>query len=39
MARQTVTRLGGKMEIRSSPGAGTAVKLSLPVDPGRKAAT
>ena len=39
MARQAVTRLGGKMEIRSSPGAGTAVKLSLPVDPGRKAAT
>ncbi|MDO8737902.1 nitrogen regulation protein NR(II) [Candidatus Deferrimicrobium sp.] len=39
MARQAVTRLGGKMEIRSSPGAGTAVLLSLPVDPGRKAAT
>jgi len=39
MARQAVTRLGGKLEIRSSPGAGTAVLLSLPVDPGRKAAT
>ena len=39
MARQAVTRLGGKMEIRSSPGAGTTVILSLPVDPGRKAAT
>jgi two-component system nitrogen regulation sensor histidine kinase GlnL len=38
MARQTVTRLGGTMEIRSSPGAGTTVLLSLPVDPGRKAA-
>jgi len=39
MARQAVTRLGGKMEIRSSPGAGTTVLLSLPVEPGRKAAT
>lgn len=39
MARQAVTRLGGKLEIRSSPGAGTAVKISLPVDPGRKAAS
>jgi len=39
MARQAVTRLGGKMEIRSSPGGGTTVILSLPVDPGRKAAT
>jgi predicted HTH domain antitoxin len=39
MARQAVTRLGGKMEIRSSPGPGTTVLLSLPVDPGRKAAT
>ncbi len=38
MARQAVTRLGGKMEIRSSPGAGTTVKISLPIDPGRKAA-
>ncbi|HWS14959.1 MAG TPA: ATP-binding protein [Candidatus Methylomirabilis sp.] len=38
MARQAVTRLGGKLEIRSSPGAGTAVKISLPVDPGRKGA-
>ncbi len=38
MARQSVTRLGGKLEIRSSPGAGTAVKISLPIDPGRKAA-
>ncbi|OGP26551.1 MAG: hypothetical protein A2X91_01980 [Deltaproteobacteria bacterium GWB2_65_81] len=38
MARQAITRLGGKLEIRSSPGAGTSVKISLPVDPGRKAA-
>ena len=38
MARQALTRLGGKLEIRSSPGAGTTVKISLPVDLGRKAA-
>ncbi len=37
MARQAVTRLGGKMEIRSSPRSGTSVILSLPTDPGRKA--
>jgi signal transduction histidine kinase len=38
MARQAVTRLGGKLEIRSSPGVGTSVKISLPAGPGRKAA-
>jgi len=38
MARQTVTRYGGKLEIRSTRGAGTTVKISLPVDPGRKPA-
>ncbi|HEX9204948.1 MAG TPA: ATP-binding protein [Candidatus Deferrimicrobiaceae bacterium] len=38
MARQAVTRHGGKLDIRSARGAGTAVRISLPVDPGRKAA-
>jgi len=38
MARQAVTRHGGKLEIRSTRGAGTTVKISLPVDAGRKAA-
>jgi two-component system nitrogen regulation sensor histidine kinase GlnL len=38
MARQAVTQHGGKLEIRSARGAGTTVKISLPVDPGRKAA-
>jgi len=38
MARQAVTRHGGKLEIRSTRGVGTTVKISLPVDPGRKAA-
>jgi two-component system nitrogen regulation sensor histidine kinase GlnL len=37
MARQAVTRHGGKLEIRSTRGTGTTVKISLPVDPGRKA--
>lgn len=36
MARQAVTRHGGKLEIKSVRGTGTAVKLSLPVDPGKK---
>jgi two-component system nitrogen regulation sensor histidine kinase GlnL len=36
MARQAVTRHGGKLEIKSVRGAGTAVKISLPVDPGKK---
>jgi two-component system nitrogen regulation sensor histidine kinase GlnL len=36
MARQTVMRYGGKLEIKSSRGAGTTVRISLPVDPGRK---
>ena len=39
MARQAVTRHGGKLEIRSTRGVGTAVKISLPIDSGRKAAT
>ncbi len=38
MAKQAVTRHGGKLEIKSTPGAGTTVKISLPVDPGRKGA-
>jgi len=36
MARQAVERHGGKLEIKSHPGEGTTVKISLPVDPGRK---
>jgi two-component system nitrogen regulation sensor histidine kinase GlnL len=36
MARQAVTRYGGKLEIKSVRGSGTAVKISLPVDPGKK---
>jgi two-component system nitrogen regulation sensor histidine kinase GlnL len=36
MARQAVTRHGGKLEIKSVRGTGTAVKISLPVDPGKK---
>ncbi len=38
MARQAVTRQGGKLEIKSVRGEGTTVKISLPVDPGRKPA-
>jgi two-component system nitrogen regulation sensor histidine kinase GlnL len=38
MARQAVMQHGGKLEIRSARGTGTTVKISLPVDPGRKAA-
>jgi two-component system nitrogen regulation sensor histidine kinase GlnL len=37
MARQAVTRNGGKLEIKSVRGAGTTVKISLPVEPGKKA--
>jgi two-component system nitrogen regulation sensor histidine kinase GlnL len=37
IARQAVTRHGGKLDIRSSRGAGTTVKISLPADFGRKA--
>ena len=36
MARQAVSRQGGKMEIKSVRGEGTAVRISLPVDTGRK---
>ncbi len=36
MARQAVTRHGGKLEIKSVRGSGTTVKMSLPVDPGKK---
>ncbi len=36
MARQAVTRHGGKLEIKSVRGTGTTVKISLPVDPGKK---
>ncbi len=38
MARQAVSRQGGKMEIKSVRGEGTTVRISLPVDTGRKAA-
>ncbi len=38
MARQAVTRNGGKLEIKSVRGAGTTVRISLPVEPGKKAA-
>ncbi|MEW6721191.1 MAG: ATP-binding protein [Thermodesulfobacteriota bacterium] len=38
MARQAVTRHGGKLEIMSAPGEGTTVRISLPVDPGKKEA-
>ncbi len=38
IARQTITRYGGKLEIKSTRGVGTTVKISLPVDPGRKPA-
>jgi two-component system nitrogen regulation sensor histidine kinase GlnL len=38
VARQAVTRHGGKLEIKSAPGAGTTVKISLPADFGRKTA-
>jgi signal transduction histidine kinase len=36
MARQAASRHGGTLEIMSTPGEGTTVKISLPVDPGRK---
>jgi two-component system nitrogen regulation sensor histidine kinase GlnL len=36
MARQAVSRHGGKLEIKSVRGTGTAVKISLPVDSGKK---
>ncbi len=38
MARQAVSRQGGKMEIKSVRGQGTTVRISLPVDTGRKPA-
>ncbi len=38
MARQAVSRQGGKMEIKSVRGEGTTVKISLPVDAGRRPA-
>lgn len=38
MARQAIERHGGKLEIKSHPEEGTTVKISLPVDPGRKSA-
>jgi two-component system nitrogen regulation sensor histidine kinase GlnL len=37
MARQAITRNGGKLEIKSVRGSGTTVKISLPVEPGKKA--
>ena len=36
MARQAVSRHGGTLEIKSVRGKGTTVKISLPVDPGKK---
>ena len=39
MARQSVSRYGGKMEIKSVRGAGTTVTISLPIPPGKKMGT
>ncbi len=39
MARQAVTRHGGKLEINSVRGTGTTVKISLPVQSGKKPPT
>jgi len=39
MARQSISRQGGKMEIKSVRGEGTTVKISLPVSPGKKTGT
>jgi two-component system nitrogen regulation sensor histidine kinase GlnL len=36
MARQSISRQGGMVEIKSVRGEGTTVKLSLPVTPGKK---
>jgi signal transduction histidine kinase len=36
IARQAVTRHGGTLDIKSVRGKGTTVKISLPVDPGKK---
>ena len=36
MARQSISRYGGKMGIKSVRGAGTTVTISLPVTPGKK---
>jgi two-component system, NtrC family, nitrogen regulation sensor histidine kinase GlnL len=36
LARQAVSRHGGKMEIKSVRGEGTTVKISLPVNTGKK---
>ena len=36
MARQAVSRHGGKMEIKSVRGEGTTVTISLPIDTGKK---
>lgn len=36
MARQSISRYGGKMEIKSVRGSGTTVTISLPVHPGKK---
>lgn len=36
MARQAVSRHGGKMEIKSMRGEGTTVTISLPIDTGKK---
>jgi len=35
VARQAAARHGGRLEIRSTPGQGTAVTISLPAAPGR----
>jgi two-component system nitrogen regulation sensor histidine kinase GlnL len=36
MARQSISRHGGKMEIKSVQGEGTTVTISLPITPGKK---
>jgi two-component system nitrogen regulation sensor histidine kinase GlnL len=36
MARQSISRHGGKMEIKSVQGEGTTVKISLPITSGKK---
>ncbi len=39
MARQSISRYGGKMEIKSVRGTGTTVTISLPVTSGKKKGT
>jgi signal transduction histidine kinase len=39
MARQSISRHGGKLAIKSVRGEGTTVTISLPVTPGKKTVT